>query len=135
MVKLHFTLIKKIASNINRFFNKTSKKRDLSGESNPEEDKKRPEGEVLQLAILMPLRMKYYNRSVQQMIFRKCQKWKYRRHIILVMMADPSNLKVTKSLPIWHNKLNLCQKNSTNSKKVVRRKKKKWTFWSKKLMV
>ena len=27
-------------SNINKFFNKTSKKRDLSGESNPEEDKK-----------------------------------------------------------------------------------------------
>ena len=27
-------------SNINKFFNKTSKKRDLSGESNPEQDKK-----------------------------------------------------------------------------------------------
>ena len=27
-------------SNIHKFFNKTSKKRDLSGESNPEQDKK-----------------------------------------------------------------------------------------------
>ena len=27
-------------SNIRKFFNKTSKKRDLSGESNPEQDKK-----------------------------------------------------------------------------------------------
>ena len=29
-------------SNIDKYFNKISKKRDLSGESNPEEDRKKP---------------------------------------------------------------------------------------------
>ena len=52
---------KKIVSNIKKFFNKTSKKRDLNGESSPEEDKKTPEEGVPQLAMMMPLRMKYYN--------------------------------------------------------------------------
>ena len=48
-------------SNINQYFNKISKKRDLSGEYNPEEDKKKPEKEVSQLETLMPLRIKYSN--------------------------------------------------------------------------
>ena len=32
----------------------------------------KPEREVPQPAIMMPLRMKYSNRSAQQMIFKKC---------------------------------------------------------------
>ena len=59
-------------SNINKYFNKISKERYLSGESNPGEARKKPENEVLQPAITMPLRMKYSNRSAQQMIFQKC---------------------------------------------------------------
>ena len=59
-------------SNINKHF-KISKKRYLSGESNPEEDrKKKPEKEVPQPVIMIQLRMKYSNRSAQQMIFQKC---------------------------------------------------------------
>ena len=48
-------------SNINQYFNKISKKRDLSGEYNPKEDKKKPEKEVSQLETLMPLCIKYSN--------------------------------------------------------------------------
>ena len=59
-------------SNITKYFNKISKKRDLSGESNPEGDTKKPEKEVPQPAIMIPLRMKYSNRSGQKMIFQKC---------------------------------------------------------------
>ena len=58
-------------SNIDKYFNKISKKRDLSGESNLEEDRKKPEKEVPQSAIMMPLRMRYSNRSAQQVIFQK----------------------------------------------------------------
>ena len=38
---MHCTLIQKNRSNSNKYFNKISKKRDLSGESNPEEDRKK----------------------------------------------------------------------------------------------
>ena len=48
-------------SNINQYFNKISKKRDLSGEYNPKEDKKKPEKEVSQLETLMPQCIKYSN--------------------------------------------------------------------------
>ena len=37
-------------SNINKYFNNISKKRDLSGDSNPEEEKKKLEKEALQQA-------------------------------------------------------------------------------------
>ena len=66
------TLIKKNVSNINKYFSEVFKKRDLSGESNPEEDKKMPEREDLQLAIMMPLGIKYYKRSTQKIIFQNC---------------------------------------------------------------
>ena len=56
-------------SNINKKFNKISKKRDLSGQKRIE---KKPEKEAPQPAIRMVLRMKYSNRSVQKTIFQKC---------------------------------------------------------------
>ena len=60
-------------SNIGKYFHKISKKRDLSGEYNPEDGRKKPEKEVLQPAIMMLLRMKkYFTKSAQQMIFQKC---------------------------------------------------------------
>ena len=39
-LNLDWTLIQRNMSNINKYFNKISKKRDLRGESNPEEDRK-----------------------------------------------------------------------------------------------
>ena len=59
-------------SNINKYFNKISNKRDLSGESNSEEYRKKSKKEVPQSSIMMALRMKYSNRSAQEMIFEKC---------------------------------------------------------------
>ena len=56
-------------SNINKKFNKISKKRDLSGQKRIE---KKPEKEAPQPAIRMVLRMKYSNRSAQKTIFQKC---------------------------------------------------------------
>ena len=59
-------------SNISKYFNKISKKRDLSGVSLIQKRiEKKAEKKVPQPAIMMPLRMKYSNRSAQQMIFQK----------------------------------------------------------------
>ena len=41
MVKLALEVYTKNMTNINKYFNKISKKRDLSGESNPKEDRKK----------------------------------------------------------------------------------------------
>ena len=49
----------------NKYFNKISKKRDLSGECNPEEERKKTEKEVLQPTIMMPLRIKYSKKSAE----------------------------------------------------------------------
>ena len=59
-------------SNISKQFNKISKKRELSGKSNPEDDRKKLEKEVSQPAIKMALNIKYSDTSAQQMIFQKC---------------------------------------------------------------
>ena len=55
---------------ISKYFDESSKKRDISGESNPEEERK--ERKVQKLTIQMiPLMMKFFRKLIAQVISQK----------------------------------------------------------------
>ena len=59
-------------NNISKYFDKSSKKRDLSGQSVPEEERKKVrEGSSKLTRQIIPLMIKYFSKLIAKMIYQK----------------------------------------------------------------